>query len=227
MPSRSSVIQALLDLFTESRYLEIGVYQGTTFRAIEASTKVAVDPEFAFPLPSPALGTTFHEITSDSYFGRVLQPDERFDVIFLDGLHTFEQTLRDLLNSLRCLSAGGILVIDDVWPVSSLAAVSSYSKFNRLRDLLQVKDGSWMGDVYRVVFFVEAFCQQLTYRTIAEDYGQMVLWRQPRMELPQTSVADVAHMTYEDMVLWQSHFNALPWAELLAEVQISRKPDGR
>jgi hypothetical protein len=226
MPSRSTVIQALLDLFNEPRYLEIGVYRGATFRAVEATTKVAVDPEFAFALPAPAPGTAFHEVTSEFYFGQLLQRGEKFDVIFLDGLHTFEQTLRDLTNSLLCLSDGGVVVIDDVCPVSSLAAVSSYSRFNRLRELLHVEDGSWMGDVYRLVFFIEAFFQQLSYRTIAEDYGQMVVWHQPRLSLPERSVADVADMTYEDMILARSHFNARPWDELLAEVRISLKAIG-
>jgi len=34
-----------------------------------------------------------------------------------------------------------------------------------------------MGDVYKVVFFVDAFLQQFRYATIQENHGQLVMWR--------------------------------------------------
>ena len=43
--------------------------------------------------------THFFKISSDEFFAHH-PPPAPFDIIFIDGLHTFEQALRDLLNSL-------------------------------------------------------------------------------------------------------------------------------
>ena len=79
-----------------------------TFNAIQASRKVAVDPRFRFKVAEARSGDApeaeFHEVPSDEYFGRIADPDERFHVIFLDGLHTLEQTLRDFTNALEFLA---------------------------------------------------------------------------------------------------------------------------
>jgi hypothetical protein len=48
MLAREAVVQALLSLSDTSEYLEIGVYAGNTFFAVQAEHKVAVDPNFQF-----------------------------------------------------------------------------------------------------------------------------------------------------------------------------------
>jgi hypothetical protein len=119
--SRSGVVQAILNLFEEPDYLEVGVNQGKTFNALRARTKVAVDPKFLFDhqkVASTVSGTSFWETTSDDYFGRIAGRDAEFDVIYLDGLHTSEQTIRDLVNAFSFLKPGGVIVIDDVFPCS-------------------------------------------------------------------------------------------------------------
>src|ERR1022692_2180630 len=97
MVSRADVVQALVDLYEEPSYLEIGVHSGETFHAVKAKRKVAVDPKFAISPENREASdvVVYHEVTSDIYFGELASSDEQFDVIFLDGLHTLEQTLRD------------------------------------------------------------------------------------------------------------------------------------
>ena len=102
---RSEVVQAFVDLYERPRYLEVGVYSAETFGAVRAAEKVAVDPAFRFDIGAAAAAdptARFHPVPSDDYFLRRLAPGEVFDVVFLDGLHTFEQTLRDLMNTLAC-----------------------------------------------------------------------------------------------------------------------------
>ncbi len=41
---------------------------------------------------------------------------QNFDVIFVDGLHTYEQVHRDVQNSLRCLNKDGYIVMHDLLP---------------------------------------------------------------------------------------------------------------
>ena len=40
-------------------------------------------------------------MTSDNYFSN--NKNNLFDLIFLDGLHTYEQTIKDIFNSLKTL----------------------------------------------------------------------------------------------------------------------------
>ena len=146
---RAQVMRRLLAHYEQPRYLEIGVCEGRTFDRVPAAVRVAVDPEFRFDHTAPERqepGTSYHQITSDDYFGTVVDPDARFDVIYLDGLHTVEQTLRDLLNALPHLQPQGVLVIDDVRPPTELAAIPDRQEFFDVR-AAQGRDDekAWMG----------------------------------------------------------------------------------
>ena len=55
----------------------------------------------------------------------VAEGEARFDLVFIDGWHTFDHTLVDAFYATRLLRVGGILVIDDV----SFPAVRKVVKF--------------------------------------------------------------------------------------------------
>ena len=99
----------------------MGVEHGFTLEAIPISRRVAVDPRPLFSAHVLPPGVSVFATTSDAFFAQ-LEPDERFDLVFLDGLHTVEQTYRDLINSLRHLQPHGVIVIDDVVPVDAYSA---------------------------------------------------------------------------------------------------------
>ena len=48
-------------------------------------------------------------MTSDKFF----KDNEKFDIIFIDGLHTFEQTIKDIDNSIKFLRDKGVILIHD------------------------------------------------------------------------------------------------------------------
>ena len=77
------------------QYLEIGVYKNSVFNCIplKIENKIGVDP---------TQGGT-HRKTSDDCF---IDNTKNFDVIFIDGLHTYEQCQRDCINSLKFLNPG-------------------------------------------------------------------------------------------------------------------------
>jgi hypothetical protein len=101
----------------ETTYLEIGVRNPAhNFNKINASTKFSVDPGLEFK-ENPV----DFVLTSDQFFeqlrsGKVLKNDIKFDVIFIDGLHTAEQVDRDIKNALEFIKEDGFIVLHDCNP---------------------------------------------------------------------------------------------------------------
>jgi hypothetical protein len=78
-------------------------------------------------------------MTSDQFFA---QNAEKFDLVFIDGLHWSEQVIRDIMGSLVCLNNGGIIVLHDCNPQTAFAEayppVPGYI-------------GDWNGDVWKAI----------------------------------------------------------------------------
>lgn len=218
MVSRAETIQALLDFYPAPTYLEVGVQDGVTFHAVKAATKVAVDPFFRFPVKNRDPAASYFETTSDAYFSTLNRRSPKFNVIFLDGLHTFEQTLRDLLTAIDYLQSDGVIVIDDVIPSSYHASLPSIPEFERIWPVAS-KDGSvdWMGDVYRMVFFIETFLPAYNYATIADNHGQLVMWRGKRGSAlkEERTVEAVSRLEYKDTILFSEEFNKMNFEDVI------------
>lgn len=224
--SRNGVVQGVLNLFDNPSYLEIGVNKGVTFNALKAGRKVAVDPKFLFDFQAVAeedASASFHEITSDEYFGEVAGPDTAFDVIYLDGLHTSEQTIRDLINAISFLKPHGVIVIDDVFPCSYMASLPDRAHMRVIRAATNDPSGAWMGDVFRLVFFVETFCQQFSYHTVNNNHGQLILWREPRPSVVDRTLREVGEKAYESLFLEKESFRSAPLDKILANIRSARQ----
>ncbi len=146
-------------------YLEIGVQYGFTLSSVSVENKTGVDPRLMFNRHL-APGVKLHKVTSDKFFAR-LKSDIKFDLIFLDGLHTFGQTSRDFVNALKHLRQGGAIVIDDVVPTSWEKALPDREESIRLQILSSGEaDGEWFGDVWKLVVAVhELFGDFLEIKT--------------------------------------------------------------
>lgn len=226
---RSEVLQPLIDLSAGGAYLEIGIEGGVTFHAITAARKVAVDPIFRFEVPSPRLSQSveYHELTSDEFFAD-LCPSEMFDVIYIDGLHTVEQTLRDLMNSVEHLKPGGAIVVDDVVPTSWAASLCDQSDaaFVRKKLLTESVDGNnWMGPVFRLVYFVECFMPSFQYATVQENHGQLIMWRQRRpVVLSDLTLEKISRMDFLEVLKNTSVFRIMPYERIIdSYCEASRK----
>lgn len=218
--TRSQVIQQLLSLHDVPRYLEVGVANGETFHAVNAVTKVAVDPRFRFSMAERQSDAEYHEVTSDDYFGSIVDRRDRFHVIYLDGLHTAEQTLRDFINAISYLAEGGMIVIDDVCPPTQLSAIPDRRTFFKVREFIGSDKQTWMGDVFKIVYFIDTFCQQFSYRVIAENHGQAVVWPSRRKHTRHRSVTEVGGLTFENMVVDADPvLKRTPFSDILAEIQ--------
>jgi len=183
-------------------YLEIGVAKGETFLHVDVPERTGVDPRFQVDV-STATGenTTYVEMTSDAYFSQ-LPRDVLFDLVFVDGFHTFEQTYRDLCNVLDHTSARSVILIDDTLPVDVYSAMPDQAKALANRARTGDDSRAWHGDVYKVVYALHDYHMTLDYRTIlGSGNPQTVVWRSPVSRRPfQSSMEALSRLTYFDLV---------------------------
>ena len=188
-----------------TRYLEVGVAKGSTFFQIDAREKHGVDPRFRF---DPASRSTYsneiyHQMTSDQYFRNVIGKEAPFDLIFLDGLHTYSQTLRDFLSTLALSHSKTVWLIDDTVPTDPVAADPDLRKVKAARAQEgKPNDETWMGDVFKVVAFIDTFCPQFTCLTL-EGHGQTIVLPTPRPEtkIQLESTESIERLNYVDVLL--------------------------
>lgn len=183
---RAARLNRLADEMSDCQdYLEIGVQFGFTFSSVTVKNKTGVDPRLMFN-PKLAPGVELRSQTSDDFFSS-LSPPTRYDLIFIDGLHTFEQTARDFVNALRHLKPRGVIVVDDVLPNSEAKALPD-RKESLERQKLETGevDGEWFGDVWKLTVALRSgFSDLLEVSTIGSGVcGQAVVWwkNQPSAE---------------------------------------------
>jgi hypothetical protein len=137
--SRKEVIQRVVDILGGQRYLEIGVDEGACFCAISASEKIGVDPVPAVPLviaETTKPGVHYFALTSDQFFEKAA-PEALaggVDVVFIDGLHTYQQAYKDCINALEYLNQGGVILLHDCLPTAEeeARAAGSYEDAKRI-----------------------------------------------------------------------------------------------
>ena len=226
--TRDEVLRELLSLYDEPHYLEIGVSKGVTFHRLPFKNKVAVDPVFDFDLEDARRknpSAKYFQVTSDFYFGQIHTNGDKFDVINIDGLHTAEQTLRDLMSAIFCLKPDGIIVIDDVRPKNHLSALPDRAQFEKVGQFIGSKSQIWMGDVYKVIYFVDTFLQQMSWRTVEENHGQAILWRRPRASVTERRIEAVGLKRFEDLVMEMDVLKITPLESIMEQIRkdLSRK----
>jgi hypothetical protein len=146
---RWEIINNLVKKNNYQTYLEIGSGNNDTFDNIIVSNKTSVDPN-----PNSASQL---KMTSDEFFN---QNNKTFDIIFIDGLHVYEQAKKDLINSLSCLNKNGTVVMHDCNP-------TTYEM--QRTDTLVV--GEWTGDVWRVIVDFKKNRDDLSIFVVDTDYG--------------------------------------------------------
>jgi hypothetical protein len=130
------------------RYIEIGIATGRSLALVGAGTSViGVDPMTAIPeqqfFHSPAAAPRLFRVTSDDFFQQGLMEREwgnqSFDMAFIDGLHRFEQALKDFINLERRSDPSSMIFIHDCLPVSLIGAER------------QCRSMVWTGDVWKII----------------------------------------------------------------------------
>jgi predicted O-methyltransferase YrrM len=193
-------------------YLEIGVARGKTFNNLEFDRKVAVDPKFNFDVAEfQKEGVEFHALPSDRYFTEC-NGSEKFDIIFLDGLHRFQQTFRDFCNSLACAHDRTVILIDDIYPIDVYSALPLQRDAYEFRRRAGTESPAWHGDVFKVVFAIHDFFPMFSYVTLKGGNPQTLLWKAPREDFSPVfdSLEAVERLSYFDFLKHEAVLNLQP-----------------
>ena len=146
-PNRIALVSLLVHDKLDGAYLEIGCDSNQVFNSVPLVIKVGVDPRKG--------GTVRME--SDKFFD---SNELLFDVVFIDGLHTYEQVRRDIANAIRFLKPGGWIAVHDLLPRNWVEA-----HVPRIGD-----DGAWSGDVWKVSYEL-ASTPGIDFRILNMDRG--------------------------------------------------------
>ena len=161
-------INSEIENFGLTHMLEIGSDLGLLVESICINKITAVDPIKKYKIPFKFRHIKFFEMTSDTFFTK---NNENFDLIFIDGLHTFEQVFNDLINSMSRLRIGNtsIIYLDDILPNDEFSSLENpYETLEKRKKYYgYLKDLSWMGTVYKLIpLLVEC---KFTYNTLNLD----------------------------------------------------------
>ena len=171
-PSRIQIIQNIIDLKNYKTYLEIGCDKDENFSQIRVNKKIGVDPQRG--------GT--HRMTSDIYFEK---NKDRFDIIFLDGLHTYEQTIKDIKNSIKYLNEDGVILIHDCLPKKI---------WNQIVPRLY---GHWNGDVWKAIVEARTFNHVETFTCVA-DHGLGVILKKKNKDILNIKNIDFKKLKFSE-----------------------------
>lgn len=123
---RWDLIEYLIEKYNYKEYLEIGCDKDQLFSKINLKKKIGVDPHSGGNIRK----------TSDDFF---LSNNKTFDLVFIDGLHTYTQVKKDILNSIKFLNHNGMILVHDCLPdTMSKQAVPRYKM-------------QWNGDVWKAI----------------------------------------------------------------------------
>jgi predicted O-methyltransferase YrrM len=155
--SRIEVLQHLVDSKKYKTYLEIGCDKNQVFDKIVVANKEGVDPN---------RGGTVRK-TSDDFF---TNDNRKWDLIFIDGLHAYEQVARDVENAISRLNDNGTIIIHDMLPArESQATLVPTEKY-------------WLGDVWRLAFdLIER--SDIKFNIFTFDFGCGIITKDPQVPI--------------------------------------------
>jgi len=152
--NRIQIINTLIEKNNYKRYLEIGVntpaQPGYSHESIHVEVKHGVDPN---------VETTF-KVPSDDFFAT---NTEKYDIIFVDGLHIFDQAHRDIVNSLKLLNDDGTIVVHDCNPRKEITQRPIRAS------------NVWHGDVWKAILKLRMERTDISVYTIDADEGCTVI----------------------------------------------------
>lgn len=173
--TRTELINSLIEKNNYKTYLEIGVntpaQPGYNWVGVKIPIKHGVDPNVK----------TTYQMESDYFFKNHIE--QKYDIIFIDGLHIFEQVYRDIINSLGYLEEGGTIVVHDCNPVTEITQ-------RRVR-----ASDAWHGDVWKAIVKLRTENKELEICTVDTDEGCGIIRKGSQKLL--TIPADTNQYEYE------------------------------
>ena len=169
---RWDLIQFLINKYKFQNYLEIGCDKDQSFSKIIIKNKVGVDP---------ISGGTIRA-SSNNFF---IKNKNTFDIIFIDGLHHYNQVLTDINNSLNILNINGFILVHDCLPRTlAQQAVPRYR-------------GSWQGDVWKAIVELRTK-ENLDIITCKIDFGVAIIRKKKNQNLLKIDCVDFSKLKFKD-----------------------------
>lgn len=190
---RWDLIQFLINKYDYSTYLEIGCDKDQSFSKIKISHKVGVDP---------ISGGTIRK-TSDEFFKN---NKEKFDIIFIDGLHHYEQVIVDINNALSVLNDNGHILVHDCLP-----RTIAHQAIPRYR-------GSWNGDVWKSIVELRTK-KYLDVFTCEIDFGVGIIQKKINSNLLELKIDNFKNLKFKDYYHQNKEFmNVISYSEALKKI---------
>lgn len=157
------------------KYLEIGVDKNLVFNSIPIpiANKIGIDP---------IQGGT-HRMKSRDFFKKNC---DKFDVIFIDGDHNYEQVRYDFIECLKILNPRGIIFLHDILPCSEL------------EQTIPQKIDIWTGDVWKLILELIENSKTLEIYIANIDFGVCMI--KPKDNVIFGSTINYKNLSYEDFI---------------------------
>lgn len=150
--TRTDIINTLIRRNNYKSYLEIGVQQGANFYEVQCAEKTGVDNDQLTLKFFPKCIIS----SSDDFFKSNTQ---KYDVVFIDGLHHGNQVYRDIINSLDILNEGGAIVCHDMLPKDESCQIVPREQVE------------WNGDCWKAWVRLRSERADLEMYVVDTDYG--------------------------------------------------------
>ena len=171
-PNRHSIVQETIDRKNYKTYLEIGCFQDELFSKIRIEKKVGIDP---------VSGGTIRD-TSDNFFKK---NNMKFDIIFIDGLHEYQQVKKDITNSLLFLNDNGVVFLHDCMPTHFIYQASPRATI------------VWNGDVWKNIVESRTKSEIDTY-VVHADHGVGMILKRPNKKILKLSINNFKKLKFRD-----------------------------
>jgi hypothetical protein len=152
MHIRTKFINYIISQNSYTSYLEIGLGDSINFNQIQILNKISVDVEH-----NPT-----YLMSSDNFFKNY---NYTFDLIFIDGMHSFENSYRDLLNSLNALNDGGSIILHDTFP----------KKYEHQTPT--PVEPCWVGEVWKTILKARINIKNISVKTFDLESGITLVQR--------------------------------------------------
>ena len=182
-PSRLEIVSEIIKKKKFSTYLEIGCFDNQLFNQINID-KTGVDPFKGGNI----------KLKSDQFF-KINK--KKYDCIFIDGLHTYEQVKKDIVNSINCLNENGIIFIHDCLPNNVYEQNVPRSTY------------IWNGDVWKAIVEMRTKEDFQTY-TINADYGIGVILKKKNQNLLKINETNFKKLKFKDFF-----YNYKKWMNII------------
>jgi hypothetical protein len=188
--TRKFIIQDIINKKNYKSYLEIGCFDNELFNHINCNKKVGIDPY---------TGGTIRK-TSDKFFE---DNKEKFDCIFIDGLHTYSQVKKDIDNSLKFLNPDGIILLHDCLPNNYFEQATPRSQY------------IWNGDVWKAIVECRTIKDIDTYTCYA-DFGIGIILNRKNQNILDIKYNKFSKIKFNDYFTnYKEYMNIIEFEDLL------------